>query len=368
MNRTDADVAIIAVFTNAIVYEKPVEDPLFAAHRVEMRKQSNGKDKARYWSDHYAGVVGCAQQFQFCYPRADKVDFCTTLGPSPAPDTPTTIYPDATPIQASILQLLQSITRVTDMNRSPQLGNLRASKAVMVGISPGLPDDQWIREVTAWEAFVWSGYQTLLSASVIGPKVFDAEGDTYRDEPTSIGDRMLCQSLKMRKAGGFANVNVFALVFLTTVAAIVTFLNIFILRFCVFLSKFRKALAPRIERWVQDGVFQLQRRAFDAQDEGCWIDLEKEIPITRARERLNELFLTEHVVGKKKSLGRLMTEDTTNGGGKMKDTKETYHGEQEVDWRRFRISVGRADTNSTLVDGGERNGIGKKVQMDKGKS
>ncbi|KAL5380203.1 hypothetical protein DPSP01_008004 [Paraphaeosphaeria sporulosa] len=368
MNRSDADVALISVWSNAVVYEKPVEDPLFAAHRVEERQQSSGKNKTLYWSDHYAGLVGCAQQIQFCYPRADQEDFCTPLGPGPAPDTPTTSYPSATPLQSSLLTLLQSISRITDLNRSPQLGNLRASKSIMVGISPGLPADQWIREVAAWEAFVWTGYQTLLSASVIGPGVFDANGESYRDEPTIPGDRMLCQALRMRKAGGFANVNVFALVFLTTVAAVVTFLNVFILRFCIFLSRFRRALAPRIERWVQDGVFHLQRRAFEARGEGTWVDLEKEIPVTRVREMLGDLGVASHTLKEEKSVGSFETGESSGDRGKRKVVREEgYEMKEDVEWRRFRVSVGRVDTSATLVDGDagadeiEKNGKGGKL-------
>lgn len=192
----------------------------------------------------------------------------------------------------------------------------------------------------------------LLSASIIGPTVFDAEGDSYRDEPASVGDKMLCQALRMRKAGGFANVNVFALVFLTTVAAVVTFLNLFILRFCIFLSRFRKALAPRIERWVQDGVFHLQRKAFDAQDEGRWVDLEKEIPVTREGYMLRELCIASHVVKEKRSVDSLETEVSVGTNGKGKDVREGVDEmKEEVEWRRFRVSVGRVDTSATLVDG-----------------
>jgi hypothetical protein len=55
------------------------------------------------------------------------------------------------------------------------------------------------------------------------------------------------------------------------------------------MARFRAALAPRIDHWVQDGIFQLQRRAFEAQGQGCWIHLEKEIPITLDGEKLREL-------------------------------------------------------------------------------
>lgn len=62
MNRTDADIVLIPVWANAVVYEEPISDPLFSAHRLEMRQTGTGEDNALYWSDHYAGVVGCALQ------------------------------------------------------------------------------------------------------------------------------------------------------------------------------------------------------------------------------------------------------------------------------------------------------------------
>jgi hypothetical protein len=82
---------------------------------------------------------------------------------------------------------------------------------------------------------------------------------------------------------------VFALIFITTFSTTITLFNLGILRFFIFLSHFRQALAPRIDRWVQDGVFQLQRRAFDMHHEGQWTDLEKEIPVTEERDLLREL-------------------------------------------------------------------------------
>ena len=392
MNRTDADVALIPVWANAVVYDRPVEDPLFAAHRLEMRQTGTGKDKALYWSDHYAGVIGCALQvrlfslppssssfmnpyltlpliqYQFCYPRPGKPDFCTPLGPSPLPDTPSSVYPDASPVQASILTLLQSIARTADITVSPQLGNLRASKMLQVGIAPGLPSTQWITELSTWEAFVWSSYQSLLSASVIGAQVLDpmAKGSTYTDEPSSQGDHELCSSLRMRKAGGFANVNVFALVFLVTFSVLISLFSGGVLRFCVFMSRWRRALAPRIERWVGDGMFQLQRRAFCAQDEGVWVGIDKEIPVTEGGERLRELYLEERVVRGKKSFGSLET------GGEIEveveGKRDGAEVEEEVEWRRFRVSVGRVDTSATLVDGGGEDLKGKgDGDMEKGK-
>jgi hypothetical protein len=86
-----------------------------------------------------------------------------------------------------------------------------------------------------------------------------------------------------------SNVNVFALAFITTLALVLTICNLLVLRFLVFLSRFRPALTPRIDRWVQDGVFQLQRRAFEATEQGVWINLEQEIPVTCERQQLRGL-------------------------------------------------------------------------------
>jgi hypothetical protein len=69
----------------------------------------------------------------------------------------------------------------------------------------------------------------------------------------------------------------------------VSIIDITLLKFLVFLSRFRHGLAPRIERWVQDGVWQLQRRAYEGQGHRGWIDVEKDIPLTTDHKLLVDL-------------------------------------------------------------------------------
>lgn len=66
-------------------------------------------------------------------------------------------------------------------------------------------------------------------------------------------------------------------------------LDIALLRFLIFLQRFRKALAPRIDAWIQDGTFQLQRRAYEAYGEGQWSGLDEEIPVHKPGEELAPL-------------------------------------------------------------------------------
>jgi hypothetical protein len=74
-----------------------------------------------------------------------------------------------------------------------------------------------------------------------------------------------------------------------TFAVFVTILDILLLRFLIYLSKFQRALSPRIDRWVQDGVFQLQRRAYEAQGDGVWRMQDKEIPVIFDGSKLADL-------------------------------------------------------------------------------
>jgi hypothetical protein len=77
-----------------------------------------------------------------------------------------------------------------------------------------------------------------------------------------------------------SNINVFGLAFVIAICCLITILDIVILRFLIFLKTFRKSLGPRLNGWIQDGVFQLQRRAFEASDSATWERLDQVVPVT----------------------------------------------------------------------------------------
>ncbi len=72
----------------------------------------------------------------------------------------------------------------------------------------------------------------------------------------------------------------FGLSFIIAFSCLVALLDIFILKFMIYLSRFRATLGPRIDRWIQDGVWQLQRRAYEGEGYRGWTDLEADIPLT----------------------------------------------------------------------------------------
>jgi hypothetical protein len=80
-----------------------------------------------------------------------------------------------------------------------------------------------------------------------------------------------------------SNINVFGLSFIIALSVTLALLDICILRIMIYLARFRRALGPRIDRWVQDGVWQLQRRAYEGEGYRGWTDLEADIPLTNER-------------------------------------------------------------------------------------
>jgi hypothetical protein len=85
------------------------------------------------------------------------------------------------------------------------------------------------------------------------------------------------------------NINVFGMSFIIATALFFFIIDMVLLKFLIYLSTFRKVLSPRIESWIQDGVLQLQRRAYEAHNQGTWSALDKEVPLTEANELLGEL-------------------------------------------------------------------------------
>jgi hypothetical protein len=85
------------------------------------------------------------------------------------------------------------------------------------------------------------------------------------------------------------NIHVFGMAFVIAAALFFAILDIALLKFLIFLSGFRKALNPRLDRWIQDGVLQLQRRAYEAEGQGTWSRLHNDVPLTEAKQPLEEL-------------------------------------------------------------------------------
>ncbi|KAF2738604.1 hypothetical protein EJ04DRAFT_549815 [Polyplosphaeria fusca] len=281
----DADLTIILIGKNSVTYTSQVNDPLFAAHRSLVYRTYGMEGMSEYSSDDLISMLGCLEQYQFCVHQSNGDPICTDLTALPGRDIPK-LAPHATDLQKAVLSHLMTVTSMFDIS---SVRSLRASSALRNGIGDGLPNDQWINEVVGWVSTTWAEFQLAIPDYAIGAKARDPLADSYIINPETPAQKGLCGMQKMPKSGGFVNINVFGLVFIVTFASVVIAIDLFLIKIMIHVKKFRQVVAPRIDRWIQDGVLQLQRRAHDAHGRGDWMYLDGEIPVTAEGEKMAEL-------------------------------------------------------------------------------
>lgn len=104
----------------------------------------------------------------------------------------------------------------------------------------------------------------------------------------------VCQQSRSLKRNPYAdiilsNINVLGLALIIALACTFAIVDLVLLKFLFYVPWFRRRLSPRIDRWIQDGVLQFQRRAYEAHKRGTWEDLDQPIPTTAHMEKLPEL-------------------------------------------------------------------------------
>jgi hypothetical protein len=166
-----------------------------------------------------------------------------------------------------------------------------ASPQIMTGaIIKSMPDHFWTTEVYRWEQETLASLQIAMAYYAIGPQTLDqrSEGTTWA-KPVTPEEKAQCGIVKMKSLGNFVNINFFGLVFILAFSVLAMIIDLSLLKFLIYLSRFRRVLGPRIERWIQDGVWQLQRRAYEGEGYRNWTNLEAEIPLTERTELLKDL-------------------------------------------------------------------------------
>lgn len=71
------------------------------------------------------------------------------------------------------------------------------------GVITSLSDDQWVQEVVAWEKYVWAALQITVADYALGYETQDSSAQDATKNVTTLGEKRLCQSQRMRKSGGF---------------------------------------------------------------------------------------------------------------------------------------------------------------------
>ncbi|CAN9463692.1 unnamed protein product [Alternaria alternata] len=169
LNQTndEADLTLLALSTNDVIFEKPVTDPWYSA-TTEVESQETGQ-ALRYFSDHPASFVGCKVQHQWCEPNENR---CTQLAAfnKVALEAQTLSY---SPVQnASVyamtwaLNMAPSIETIVD-----RLGvtALTSRYTLNYGIQGPLPTNQWQTEIQHLHSTSLAALQRMIVEQASGP-------------------------------------------------------------------------------------------------------------------------------------------------------------------------------------------------------
>ncbi|KAH5271964.1 hypothetical protein HBI71_047610 [Parastagonospora nodorum] len=284
-----ADVTIF-ILVNPLSYLKPVYDPWFLATKSVPRRDAAGNDILTYFHDGVGSPMGCTIQHQYCIITKSGQQCSVPDGvPVYAIQANATLkgLERASALQLSTLQLLILSNQMLDASDYSQV--LTSSMVRRELVAAHIPADQWIMEAKGMEAFVWTALQVAIADYALGPSLRSPDIADNVTVPATLGDKALCGAQKMRKAGGFVNINVFGLAFVISMSLFLALVNISLLKFIIYLDRTKNVLGPRTDRWIQDGVLQLQRRAYEAHGQGTWTQLGKDVPLTAKGEKLADL-------------------------------------------------------------------------------
>jgi hypothetical protein len=274
LNRTDADVTLIFIAPNSVVYETPVDDPVFSAHSTNSSiviSVLEGQSTVFYESDYYLGIIGCAEQHQVC-----NGDICTALSAH------TEVFSNSSLSGLSMTQLgiferlgLATIYTTTAGAIGARSGTaLLASETVRGTRQASLPSNQWQIEVSSW-------FTTSLARLQFSFREFAAFGQTPPDifirPPETPAALAMCHGQKILTTNGTISFSVLGLAIILAVGALLIFTSFI-------LEPVMGWIGLKSQRnWVMDDKLQLQRMVFEGR--GVRWNTEGAVPVTEGGER-----------------------------------------------------------------------------------
>lgn len=141
-----------------------------------------------------------------------------------------------------------------------------------------IPTDQWKKELRSWFHFNLAVLQTTITHLAAGPGVVRSDFDQLVEPLEWPG---WCHSQRMAAPDGYSNVNVLGLILTISISSLIIAANLTIVPSFKTLSRRNVVSLPSIKGWIQDGMLQVLRKAYEATDQIEWQRLEGDVPVAR---------------------------------------------------------------------------------------
>lgn len=187
------------------MYGAPVSDPFFSANIPHTIPGPENINTTVYESDDYVNVLGCIDQHQYCNPNNNK---CTSLmGSESTIDEILALNMSVKQFTiAALIAPQQPLLSVYNSVNGRGSGALRASESLFELSQVGLPNDQWMSEVSSWFAITVAKLQEIPIRRATGPSYVPAGSKLKR---ASLPEQIrLCKSQIILSPGGTTSFSV----------------------------------------------------------------------------------------------------------------------------------------------------------------
>ncbi|KIW84087.1 hypothetical protein Z517_03333 [Fonsecaea pedrosoi CBS 271.37] len=290
--QTDADITLFMLSANNVAYTKPVADPFFQATKQIKVETSSGTEvyyKANDY-DEFVHFAACVDQHQLCDPNTTPPN-CTALHGWTTLQAGALDLPWTTSRQLATALRVQQVLQYSSMfyTTSGRGGlALRASEKVSDIISAGLPNNQWMLEMSNLFAMALARLQHSVVEYATGPS--DVTDGMIVQGPSDSEGRALCSAQMIRNTGLYANFSVLGLSLIVGLGTLIIIASIVLEAVVEFFRRRRqyKSVNDAVDKslqWVLDGKFQLMRLAYEGIGVGTWVRTGQHIPVVKEGEQ-----------------------------------------------------------------------------------
>ncbi|KAI9868264.1 MAG: hypothetical protein M1830_005684 [Pleopsidium flavum] len=302
LSRDDADVSIMFLAANRLLYSNAVYDPIFAATTEKTSFIDNGRNITYFSSDFFVSPLACIDQHQFCNPNNQK---CTDLQ-SYYTAVKRTASIEFNAVQSMITSRLSidfiwetiSLSKVASVPHPikkfrplTRLGKgiggrgaaaLRAQESVSGIVSAQLPNNQWMIEVESWFATGLAKLQQLVVQYAAGPPNV-VEG-AYISKPTDPISQMMCNNQQVRSTSNAINFSTLGIVIILVIGGLLIITSLVLDTLVGFIQRKWNMRDYQRVQWALDEKLQLQRLAYEEAGMGTWSGGTSFVPVTKFGE------------------------------------------------------------------------------------
>ncbi|KAF2138168.1 uncharacterized protein K452DRAFT_277984 [Aplosporella prunicola CBS 121167] len=322
LQQKDADLHLIFLSANSIIFAQEVNDLWFSAHRnvSQIFYSDIGEVEGTLDAivqDDAASVLACTVKEQYCNPNLPEGNRCAPFGGE---------YESAALAEHlwTNQKQLDNFRWVDGTIKSyrPSMHNvvytlgssaLLARQSLTEGIQGALVDNQWQLEAENWHKVSMAAMQGIMREVATGPS--DQSVEKWLVKPNNTQEHLLCGNQKI-VSGEYFNFSVLGLAITLTVGVLIILLSYTIAPLLACIQHRRRSPYNPYARleWNANGMLQLQRLAHEEQGVGTWDRCAADVPVTNKGDKLATLDLEDL------DHPRLMVKDF----GRMDDRKSLF--------------------------------------------